>query len=392
MAIDPSSEYPGQIEAPDANYPLGGAKNETVVDALDGTPFEKAMLNDIFGFQQALLGQAEITASGNSETALVSQYLAALYQFMAQTKNFVINGTGVIKQRADYTLVKDAYDFGPDRFEGMATGTLVSAGTLTRIAAANVGVTGFAHKFNQVTLTGTGVLFHRTRIESKDAKNFKNLKAALSCKVYHDVGSAVDYTLTVRKADAEDDFSSTTDISDDGGTSVSSTTATELKFENISMGDCSNGIEVELKIEAGAVTLKDFEQTEYQFKVGTAATPFKPEIVANIIRECKRYFSKSYGVEEDPGTITTDGVVYEPATRNSTGTTAGERFGVEMRIAPTMVLYSPITGASGNIDNGGDKVAVGTDIGFTGFKGIAITGGSTVNSSNAHYTADAELT
>ena len=203
--------------------------------------------------------------------------------------NFAINGTGIIQQRDDYTLVKDAYDFGPDRFKGMATGTAVSAGTLTQTEAASVGVTGFAHKFNQVTITGTGILFHRIRIESKDAKNFKNQIASLSCKVYHNVGSGIDYTLTVRKADVEDDFSATTNISNDGGTSVSSATATGLQFENIDMGDCSNGIEVELKIECGAVTLKDFEQTEYQLKVGTVATPFKPEPVEEILAACQRY-------------------------------------------------------------------------------------------------------
>lgn len=206
--------------------------------------------------------------------------------------NFAINGTGVIQQRDDYTLVKDAYDFGPDRFAGMATGTLVNAGTLTQTTSANIGITGFAHKFNQVTLTGTGILFHRTRIESKDAKNFKNQKASLSCKVYHDVGTPIDYTLTVRKADAEDDFSSTTDISNDGGTSVSSATDTELKFEGISMGDCSNGVEIELKIECGAITLKDFEQTEYQFKVGSAANPFKPGHIDDVLTKCKRYFER----------------------------------------------------------------------------------------------------
>lgn len=292
MAINPNTQYPGQVEAPDANYTYGGAKNETVVDALDGTPFEKAMLNDVFGFQQAMLVQAGIVPSGSSETVLISQYLEALHQFMSEAKNFAINGTGVVQQRDDYTLVKDAYDFGPDRFAGMATGTLVSAGTLTQTAAANIGVTGFAHKFNQVTLTGTGILFHRARIESKDAKNFKSQKASLSCKVYHDVGAPVDYTLTVRKADAEDDFSSTTEISNDGGTSVSSAAATELKFEDISMGDCSNGIEVELKIEAGAITLKDFEQTEYDFKVGSAATPFKPEAIEVVLEKCKRYFER----------------------------------------------------------------------------------------------------
>lgn len=90
MAINPDTQYPGQVEAPDANYPYGGAKNETtpstptVPGSLDGTPFEAALLNDIFGFQQALLTEAAIVPSGNAETAIASQYLQALQTLFAQ--------------------------------------------------------------------------------------------------------------------------------------------------------------------------------------------------------------------------------------------------------------------------------------------------------------------
>ena len=398
MAINPNTQYPGQVEAPDANYPYGGAKNETIVDALDGTPFEKAMLNDIFGFQQRLLSVAELTASGNSETALISQYLQALQIFMSQTKDFIINGTGVVQQRADYTLVKDAYDFGPDRFAGMATGTLVSAGTLTQTSAANVGVTGFAHKFNQVTLTGTGILFHRTRIESKDAKNFKNLKASLGCKVYHTAGLAIDYTLTVRKADVEDDFSATTEISNDGGTSVDSATATTLAFEDITMGDCSNGIEIELKIECGATTLKDFEQTEYQLEPGIVVTPFKPTRFDEILSKCQRYFGKTYEQGTDPGAVADPGH-YRNYTTGLNNAVHGARLliktPVEMRSTPTVVLYSPVTGTAGkarDYTSAADVNATSEDS-TSLIRGLTTaSGASTALSIGAHATFDAELT
>lgn len=398
MAINPNTQYPGQVEAPDANYPLGGAKNETVVDALDGTPFEKAMLNDNFGFQQRLLSVAELTASGNSETALISQYLEALQIFMSQRKDFVINGTGIVQQRADYALVKDAYDFGPDRFAGMATGTLVSAGDLTQTDAANVGVTGFAHKFNQVTLTGTGVLFHRTRIESKDAKNFKNLKASLGCKVYHTAGLAIDYTLTVRKADVEDDFSATTEISNDGGTSVDSATATSLAFEDITMGDCSNGIEIELKIECGAITLKDFEQTEYQLEPGTVVTPFKPTRFDEILAKCQRYFGKTYDQGVDPGAVADAGHYRNYVTGLNSAVHATRlliKTPVEMRSTPTVVLYSPVTGTAGKARDysGASDVNATSEDGTSLIRGLATAAGaSAVLSIGAHATFDAELT
>lgn len=83
MALDLESEYPGKVTAADANYPYGSAKNETVVDAFDGTPWEKAILNDILGLEQSLLNAAAIVPSGNADTVVVSQYMQGiLYQVM----------------------------------------------------------------------------------------------------------------------------------------------------------------------------------------------------------------------------------------------------------------------------------------------------------------------
>lgn len=78
MAINPESRYPGQISPSDAEYPYGKARNITQPGDGSGTPWEAALVNDIFGFQQALLSAAEITPSGDPETATNSQYLNAL--------------------------------------------------------------------------------------------------------------------------------------------------------------------------------------------------------------------------------------------------------------------------------------------------------------------------
>lgn len=90
MAINPGALFPANTEPPDADYPYGGAKDETtpstptVPGSLDGTPWVKSLLNDNFGFQQALLTEAAIVPSGNAETSLVSQYLDALKALFAR--------------------------------------------------------------------------------------------------------------------------------------------------------------------------------------------------------------------------------------------------------------------------------------------------------------------
>jgi hypothetical protein len=55
------------------------------------------------------------------------------------------------------------------------------------------------------------------------------------------------------------------------------------------MGDCSNGIEVEIKNECGAVTTKNFEQTELQFERGPVCTAFECTPLSMELLGCKRY-------------------------------------------------------------------------------------------------------
>lgn len=221
--------------------------------------------------------------TGNSLPSQVDdsnwRYLGNIGQLLsAINKNWIDNGSCRDGSGGTYTLVKDAYDFACRNLYGMATGTTVDAGTLQQITNANIGLTGYASKFAGVTITGTGVIYKRYRIQSKDAVNFKNKKASFQCLVYHDVGSSINYTVYIRKADAQDDFSSVTDISNSGLISVDDTTSTSLKYESISMGDCSNGIEIEIKVDCGAITTKNFEFTEFQFELGDNSTLFERKL------------------------------------------------------------------------------------------------------------------
>lgn len=83
MAINPATQYPGQIAAPTPSYPYGAAQNITNPGDQSGTPWEKALINDVFGFQQALLAAAGITPSGVPDNAQASQYLQAVQQIAA---------------------------------------------------------------------------------------------------------------------------------------------------------------------------------------------------------------------------------------------------------------------------------------------------------------------
>jgi len=242
---------------------------------------------------------------------------------MAQTKlregqtvgtaaNAIINGDCSVNQRVTaYTLVKDAYCwdssdlYGPDRFEGMATGTLVSAGTFGQTTSANCGVSGTAFKFAGVTLTGTGILYLRYRMEAKDAKKFKNQTASFKCKAYQDTGGAIDHTIYIRKADVANVFSAVTAISNSGAVSIPNITETALPYAAIAMGDCSNGIEIEIKIAAGAITTKNFEITECKFEIGSTSTAFEYEDYSDTLSKCHAFFDKGYWIYNAVATAST---------------------------------------------------------------------------------------
>lgn len=78
MAVIPSVRYSGQIETGDAGYPQGKARNAGAFQDGTGTPLERDWLNDLWGFQQALLALAEITPSGTPDRVGASQYLDAV--------------------------------------------------------------------------------------------------------------------------------------------------------------------------------------------------------------------------------------------------------------------------------------------------------------------------
>lgn len=78
MAIDPSSTFPDNTLPATPSYPLGQARD--VIDENDpfGTPYEALIVNDIWGFFQALLARANIAPSNNPDTAELSQYLQSI--------------------------------------------------------------------------------------------------------------------------------------------------------------------------------------------------------------------------------------------------------------------------------------------------------------------------
>lgn len=78
MAINLLTQYPGKADAASAAYPFGKARNVTVPGDGTGTPWEQAIVNDMVGWQQALLSAVGATPTGTPDQVGASQYLDAI--------------------------------------------------------------------------------------------------------------------------------------------------------------------------------------------------------------------------------------------------------------------------------------------------------------------------
>lgn len=213
--------------------------------------------------------------------------------FLLPAYSDLINSDCRVAQRASQSLT-NVFKYGQvDRWAAKGAGTAVSAGNITQTTAANVGNSGYAIKLAGVTLTGSGEVYLRYRMEAADARRYKNRQASFAAKVYQDTGGAINYLITVRKPTVADNFASVTDIANSGNISVPNATPTTISFENINsvgLGDCSNGLEIEIKVTTGAITTKNFEFAELQLNPGVIAQQFVGKPVAQEFKDCERYY------------------------------------------------------------------------------------------------------
>ena len=140
--------------------------------------------------------------------------------------------------------------------------------------------------------------------------------------------------------------------------------------------------------------------TGMQLEVGSVATDFEHLSFADQLRRCQRYFEKSYRYEDAVGsTNNNDGNIDICLSSNNAGTVVYHlRFFEEKRTQPTVTVYRPDTGASGQVKYGTINVNsdhANTTIDSQSTKSCRVYFG--IGSSwqaafiQSHYTAEAEL-
>ncbi len=142
----------------------------------------------------------------------------------------------------------------------------------------------------------------------------------------------------------------------------------------------------------------NFSLSQVQFELGSSASDFKGRSIQRETSLCQRYYTKSYNINTNPGTIDNLGRITREEYGIGASVTAYTMFPVLMRSTPTITCYSDVTGLSNMIRdvlNNVDKpVSTCRDISDNSFSGVAITipcAGGPPNVIAFQYTADAEL-
>ena len=133
-----------------------------------------------------------------------------------------------------------------------------------------------------------------------------------------------------------------------------------------------------------------FYLTGVQLEKGSTASPFEYRLYGTELALCQRYFEKSYDLSATPGTVTTNGQSYwvAPASLGRLSIS----FQTKKRTVPTIILYSPATGASGNVRDVTVGADVATSAGNTGEQAtLSIYSSTASREYSQHWTASAEL-
>ena len=214
-------------------------------------------------------------------------------------KNAVINGCCRVSHRASKSLSGGWQYAQVDLLAVCADGSPTAGILKQATGVTSLTTSGYACLIQGATLNASGAVWWRHRIEARDAIRLRSAPAVVSARVYHDVGTAVSYTVTINKPNATDDFSAVTQIAT-GSVSIANASNSDLILAIADLGDCSNGLEILIKATYGAVSNKWFYLGDLQLEPGATRTAFErrpmaleTHLVARFLRACTGLVGKA---------------------------------------------------------------------------------------------------
>lgn len=158
----------------------------------------------------------------------------------------------------------------------------VTAGTAAIGYSTDVESGAYLHLSGVTTNNAAATADAMFLVKSGEAARFLNKEATFRCKVYHDVGSAVNFTVTVAALNTRDDISAYTTILAGSATAVSDATWTTLTLTVPDMGNANNGIAIIVSGAVGTITTKNIRYSVGMMDLGGVLSAFS-ETDPNIV-------------------------------------------------------------------------------------------------------------
>jgi hypothetical protein len=352
-------------------------------------------------------GWAVLDKNGNLKTATsstVSQ--AALQPYLpGGLINKFRNGTMDVWQRgASSITVSTAGAYTADGWIVQPTGASCTAQQSTSNAR-----TGALSTYS-LLMTGaasvTDILL-KQRIESVIAQQLEGQTVTVQAEVYNNTGGSITPTLTVKHANAADNWSATTtDVNAASLQTCPNGGWTQVAYTFQASTASGNGLEITFDFGNNfSSTAKSVQVTELDIRAtpgvstGLNSSPPIPEmrpIFAELAFN-QRYYETSYGNNVAPGAVTTTGMVtyiayFSTGAQSIAGGFVG--FKVPKRATPTITYYSNNSGTSGKIYDGVATADVAATNNQAGTDGLNWQASPTANGQiyfQFQWTANAEL-
>ena len=332
-------------------------------------------------------GGTSLTAAGTTGNVLTSNGTTWTSASAAPTngyrRNRIINGAMQINQRyvaASHTIPTGGA-YTTDRWFAYTIG----ANATGQVVA---GPSGYQFAYQMTGATGVTDLAFVQKIESFNVADLVNQNATISAVISNSLLTSVGWA--VYSANSSDNFGAVTLVA--SGSWTVSPTATLYTATFNAGANAANGLQ--LGFVVGAQTSGTFKVTGVQLEPGSLATPFERLPVGETLSLCQRYFYSSYLIGQTPGqaSVVSTFTNFSP-TLNAFYTIAQSNYPSTMRASPTVVAYSPSSGAAGfyyqnNVPADASALINTTNVGFS----IYANGNSPqLGGMQVNLTANAEL-
>lgn len=332
------------------------------LSATDSPTFAGAQLNGLLMLAGATSGHPALKRNGAKlQARLADDSALSTIEVATQTQGDNSNNaasTAYVDAAAGAAAAKGGflnrfYNAPLDVWQRGVSGTVVAGspaftadGWVVSSTGANIAwdrQTGRALTRYALRLTGNTSMsdtYVRQRIEGKVAKLLAGQAVTQQLYIYNDTGASITPTLTVRHADAEDNWASaTTDVNAQALQSCPAGAWTQLSYTFTAHALAGLGLEVRIGFGASLnANTKSVQICEMDIRAAASVQPAELRALPTEFEFCRRYLRTSYGNGTAPGTasalVLAGGSTAVPGTFQ-----AGVDIAWAMRAAPTISYW-----------------------------------------------------